>query len=833
MEIPWERFGLARFSAVYAGEALLFVDGFPDPGEPAGAPLVIYDEEGADPEAYRLRLLASVLNPTLSSHELAAVCTHYGILACQPAEAVGRLFVALIEEAIGLDRRIVAVLARFLPSPLGDLFKRILILPSPPPPEPAAAVADGEPVSVPALVDEVLGPEGYVASEHPGYEFRSGQLEMAGRVASRFADGGALVVEAGPGTGKTFAYLIPAILHLREDGSARVIVSTRTKQLQEQLYMKDLPFLTRGLFPDLKVAILKGRGNYLCLRRWETLVGEMSEGLERDRLVLLAPLVRWLMETETGDIEENRAFLADPRSRELWGRLCDSPHHCLEGFCPHLDECFSVRARRAARRADLVVVNHSLLLADVAAGGLILGEYTDLVVDEAHSLEDAARKAFTSSLSLRLIERFADDLAPRRGQRGWLRRLPLPSERLRSALDAVASLRTAAGDFFTSLASKLPPDQRGRIALALSAEGLDAVERAVLRVELELEGVKEILEEEERRRREVEGHIEAAGELLRIVRELLSGPDEDTVHWFDREGGDLFLNVTPLEVAPILAGSLYPPLRSVILTSATLSLGGDFDFLCRSVGLTAAFPEIETYTVSDPFPYSERMRICVPTFLPSIAEDPEEYARLLADLLARLHRAVERKGLVLFTSYRMLNAVRDRLPPTVPVLAQGIDGPRSGLIERFRKSDGGILLFGTDSFWEGVDLPGEDLELLVITRLPFLVPTDPINAALSERYGKLGQDPFSSLSLPQAILRLRQGVGRLIRTKSDRGVVLITDGRILVKQYGEKFQAALPVPIEPFSDPSRLVDSIGGWFSSASSGPDGERDPIDLPSPPG
>jgi len=656
-------------TAAYEGESLLFIDGVPQPGrEPSSnIPLVVYSADdvpsagGENP--YLLRLLARVLTPTLASYELGAVCAHYGVRLRDGAfpEAIGRLFSALIEAAIGLDRRIVAVLARFLPLPLGDLFTRILPLPVPPRdeeiPGPSAS-AGGGPDRIPSSVDEALGPDGFVARTHPSYEFRTGQIDMARRIAARFNAGGALVVEAGPGTGKTFAYLIPAILHLLEDGSARVVVSTRTKQLQEQLYRKDLPFLTCALAPDLRVALLKGRKNYLCLRRWEVLVGELSEGLEADRLVHLAPLVRWLMETETGDIEENRAFLSEPGARELWGRLCDSPNHCLEGFCPHIDECFSVRARRRARAADLVVVNHSLLLADAAAGGVILGEYTHLVVDEAHSLEDAARKAFTASISQRIIERFADELAPQRPRRrGWLRRIPLPKKELRSSSDAVASFRTAAVRLFRSIIPQLPPLQRGPIPSSPESVGnLEGVGRALHRLEVGLEGVKERIEEPDLKR-EADGYIEMTRQLSEVVQRLKAGPDEETVHWFEREGDDLSLNLTPLEVAPILAGFLYPRLETIVLTSATLSLGGDFDFFCRTLGLAEVFPEVETRVVRGPFPYAERMRICVPSFLPSISEEPEGYASSLADLLTRIHTAVDRKGLVLFTSYRMLNAV--------------------------------------------------------------------------------------------------------------------------------------------------------------------------------
>jgi len=271
---------------------------------------------------------------------------------------------------------------------------------------------------------------------------------------------------------------------------------------------------------------------------------------------------------------------------------------------------------------------------------------------------------------------------------------------------------------------------------------------------------------------------------------------DNTVHWYEREYGRLALHVTPLDVAPILSDRLFGGPESVVLTSATLSLAGDFAYLDQSLGLSRAYTRVATAVAESPFAYERLMRILSPADFPSVAADSDAYAAALAKLLVDLHRALRRNGLVLFTSYELLRAVHERIRDQVPTLAQGADGSRTSLIERFRRGRGGSLLLGTDSFWEGVDLPGEELEYVVVTRLPFAVPTDPVFAALSLELERRGRDAFNSLALPQAALRLRQGVGRLIRTSSDRGVVILTDDRIRTKPYGRRLAGCLPVRVE-------------------------------------
>jgi len=791
---------------------------------------VTYGEETAsDAPSLDLALLYRSLYPCEPDHELASACAARGVRFRRRTQAVsvGELLVCVLDDASGLDREILQLVAYLCGGAARDVLLGIVGVPGGP--ERPAVGADGSgasgerdrsPKPLPAWErpEDVLGERGILSRELPTHEVRPGQLEMAERVADVLRAGGALCVEAGPGTGKTFAYLVPLLAHLARNKGARAIVCTRTKQLQEQVFRQDLPFLMSRVASPASTALLKGRENYLCLRRWETLVREMSEGLERDRLALLAPLGRWVFDTSTGDIEENSAFLAQDGAREIWARLGDTPTTCSGSFCPHVDECFSIRARRQARKADLVIVNHSLLLGDAAAGHTVLGRYDCLIVDEAHAFESAARLAFTSTLSEARVEAVADALGPGRGGRrhGWFDRLPMPAGETPwgRAIEASALARAQAARLLHAIGVRVGESRRGRMPdLSGAAVELGALRSALGRWELVVEETIEGLDDDPDLAREGEGGLAALHELDHACEALATPAEDNNVHWYEREFGRLALHVTPLDVAPILVDRVFDGLESTVLTSATLSLAGDFQYLDESLGLSRAYPRVVTSVVESPFAYGELMRILTPADFPPVSADADAYSEALARLLVDLHGELGRNGLVLFTSYELLFDVRERICQLVPTLAQGIDGSRSSLLERFRRGRGGCLLLGTDSFWEGVDLPGEELEYVVVTRLPFAVPTDPVFAALSQSVERRGRDAFMHLALPQAVLRLRQGVGRLIRSSSDRGVVIITDERIRTKPYGRRFADALPVRVERAASSSEVVHEAAAWFA--------------------
>jgi len=822
MNVPLRELGLARFLVVYRHGMLLFEEGKPCPeavvGSSEGLLQVALSEEEVSESIVDLRLLSRALLPTLPEHTLDSLCAHYEIVLKpgREKEAIGALFIALIAEGLTFERDLVSLLSQLLPDATGALLGALVpwVNRHEPPcqEEPARGPEDQ---GVPSL-KEVLSKEGIIGRGLTAFEDRLGQKQMAQLACQTFEKGGTLVIEAGAGTGKTFAYLIPALLHLRSHDRARLVVSTRTKQLQEQLYAKDLPFLVSRLHPHLKAALLKGRENYLCLRRWQRVLGELTEGLEQDLLASLAPLASWLFRTQTGDIEENSVFLTDPNGITLWSRLRDDPRHCPGPVCPFFDECFSIAARRRAKGADLVVVNHSLLLADLVADHGIIGEYSYLIVDEAHALEKAARQAMTSTLAAySLAGLLAEIHQPARHRvGGWLARLPLPRtdpqiEQVRSVCEALHGMNVR---LFTALAETLPAERRGRLPLLADLRPqIERITQTVAQLASLIETIGETLEEADVRQ-EAEGMSAEAEAIGSLLVTLFSPEQDNMVHWYERKEGTIALHTSPLEVAPVLKQALYPKLDGLILTSATLSLGRGFTYLRKSLGLDAA-PEKATYSVVPvPFSYRERMRLYIAEFLPPADGPVKEYAEGLATLVGQLATATQRTTLILFTSYQLLRAVHERLPAGLITYAQGIDGPRSKVLERFRNHERGAILLGTDSFWEGVDLPGKDLEILIITRLPFSVPTDPILSALAEQLARVGRDPFNELFVPLAILRLRQGLGRLIRTRSDRGAVILTDRRILYKSYGPLFTDALPVSAQRTTHFEDLLRDLSTWL---------------------
>lgn len=821
MHLPWKELGLSRFVVQDSSEKLLFVDGKTQLGKELdaakGLVSIVYDE-GETPRAINLRLLAKVFLPTLPDHSLSSLCAYYHIPLEQlhRKEAIGTLFAFLIEEGLRLNPEVISLLGHLLPPSTGELVRHLLPLA-----EAVETKTEEEPLrptQAPVIsTKEALSSNGVIAQQLPGFEIRPAQQKMASLVAQVFEQGGTLAAEAGAGTGKTFAYLVPALLHLRVDSEERLVISTRTKQLQEQLFLKDLPFLISQLNPQLKVALLKGRENYLCLRRFETMLVEVIEGLEQHVGPLFALLVNWRFQTGTGDIEENGAFLCDSGWRALWARLHDDPRHCPGPDCPFFGDCFSFAARRHAREADLVVVNHSLLLADLQAGGGILGGYKYLVVDEAHALERAVRQAFTTTLTWYTL----DDLTARiervkgRGSASFIHNLSLSKDdkRVVRLREFVSTLRAANTHLFSSLDTHFADEGRGRLP------GMDEFRPLVKQVVSTIDRLKEVLEQigealaDPEKKHEAEGLTLEAEADSSLFQTLFGPPKENHVHWYERRERGIALRDSPLEIAGFLQEPLYPRLAGLILTSATLSLEGRFSYLGKTLGLDAAPKDVNYALLESPCSDNGRMSIYFPEFLPPVDGLIENYADAISSLVSAIVATMKRKVLVLFTSYSLLRAVEQRISEAVVVLSQEPDAPRSKLLEQFRGIKGGAVLLGTDSFWEGVDLPGAELEILVITRLPFPVPTDPVFLAMTERLRERGEDPFINLAIPQALLKLRQGTGRLIRKRTDRGSVIITDSRVFRKRYGQFFAACLPISGKRVRTQDELLANLRSWFS--------------------
>lgn len=693
------------------------------------------------------------------------------------AEVTGELLHRLLGEASALPAPAQAVVASLLPDPdwIG------------PPPVP---VPQKQSVAIPGTPTEALAAltvSGLLAH-------REGQVQYAEAVAKALVGEEICLLEAGPGTGKTIGYLVPLLLALAH-GTGRAVVSTRTRALQEQLWHRDLPFLAEHLGVDLVRALLKGRENYLCLRRLEEVRHQL---LPRE---LLVPLVAWAARTETGDLDEIAGLQATPAGQEVLRQLPDLPYRCGGWTCAYWNRCPSRLARERARAARLVVVNHALLGADLASGGTILGPYGYLVVDEAHNLPEAIRDALSATLSPAVIPRVLGEL--RRGSGGLLAAWGSVSG-VDEAVDRWEKAAAAHRRFWAAAGTALDRDigrYGGSDVASLAPSGailgaaLDGLADAVA----EMAG--DLPEEDAGQARGLGSEVRR---MAGLVSYLLRPEGEESVFWYSRDGRGLSLTASPVEVGEHLGAALWPNLVGGVLTSATLSVGDEGAALARELGIES--PRFEAWR--SPFSFDE-VGAYILRYLPH-PDDPG-FPMALASTLRHVLARVRRRALALFTSRRLLDATATHLEG-IPHLVQRRDGDRERLLARFRHHPPPVVLLGLDTLWEGIDLPGEELELLVVVRLPFPVPTHPLTEARSDRIRGRGGDPFEELFLPRAVLRLRQGVGRLVRTPTDRGAVLLADPRLATRSYGEAFLRALPVSAHWMDDPDQLVVALERLF---------------------
>jgi ATP-dependent DNA helicase DinG len=685
----------------------------------------------------------------------------------------------------------------------------------------------------PFEVIETLGERGAVARHLGQYEDRRSQRDMAAYVADGYNDGGVLLLEAGTGVGKSFAYLVPALAWARANGE-RTVVSTNTINLQEQLVGKDLPLLRQALADDAYTptfALLKGWRNYLCLARLHQAVGSQRTLLEQDKLDELLGIAEWAGHTADGTLSD----LPVTPSPEVWDEVSAEPDLCTRLKCAHFDRCFLFRARRKAAEADVVVVNHHLLAADLSVRqaqdnweeAAVLPPYRRLILDEGHHLEEVAANHLglqvTSRGVRRLLNRFERNgrgLAPTlahelAGRADPLSRasLDLLRERL---LPAVADARRATDALFQRLSDRLEADQASQLRLSdefatdpVWEEGLglelDAALGAFRAVREMVEGIADRLtqvEESERRgqllqelrgvMRRLDGIADGLNRSLRPV-----GGGVPTVRWMERtaRGGHIQLSAVPLDLAPILRKLLFDRLETVVLTSATLAAGGDFGFLESRLGLGGDESPVRVREVfASPFDYPSQCVFGIPNNLPEPREDESAHGAAVVQVVSDLAFAADGGMFVLFTSHASLRRaaaeLRGVLGARWPLLVQG-EAPRDVLLRRFRAAENAILL-GTDSFWEGVDVPGRALRALVLNKLPFKVPSEPLTAARLERLAEEGLDGFVHYLLPHAALKLKQGFGRLIRSRTDVGVVVLLDSRVVTKRYGPLLLGGLP-----------------------------------------
>ena len=655
---------------------------------------------------------------------------------------------------------------------------------------------------------QFFAPGGVLSRTHPAYEFRHGQMQMAQAVEQALEEKRHLIVEAGTGTGKTLAYLVPVIR-----SGKRVIISTGTKNLQEQLFYKDLPFLEQALYGGrekqvsgsarndqarggrLSVCYMKGRTNYLCRKKLYDLTDQpVLSGL--DEIEQSRAIAAWEKTTGTGD----RAELAElPEASLLWYKLDARADACIGQKCSQWERCFITEMRRRAMESDIVIVNHHLFFADLAiklqAEGApdagILPEAAAVIFDEAHELEDVAGNYFGISVSNLRVEDLARDVEHS------LQHNQMLSASLAGAL---GTLRERSQFFF----SLLPPGDR-RFAFDSRREFLEengdeflALNQALMRLAGELEGLPQKPEE-------IFNFVRRAQEIQVQLGFALESEDRNTVFWIERRGGrgsvsapqgrrdadkggpqNVFLQATPIDVGPILREFLWSKLECAVLTSATLAVGGGFEYIRQRLGMEHARESV----LPSHFDHQSQALLYLPPDLP----DPRtpQFAAKAADRIRKLLEITRGRAFVLFTSYAQMNEIHQRLLGEVefPMLRQG-DAPKSALLEQFRLTPNAVL-FATSSFWQGVDVPGEQLSCVIIDRLPFAVPSDPVVAARVKAIEAEGGNAFFQYQVPAAVITLKQGFGRLIRSLHDRGLLVLLDNRILKKQYGRVFVESLP-----------------------------------------
>ena len=710
-------------------------------------------------------------------------------------------------------------------------------------------------------IDDYFKEDGKLSKILEKYEKRPQQAEMAHAVSKAFNESHYLIAEAGTGTGKSMAYLIPAIewsVRNRMAGE-RVIVSTNTKNLQEQLFFKDLPMLYSATGGGFKAVLLKGRTNYLCLDKWKSVMTDRNQRLSQDERSRILPLMVWVAKTKTGDISENPGFQV-ANNMGLWQKLIAEPSYCPGKTCKFYKECYLMKARNEARRADVVVVNHALLFSDLAADNSILGPYRNLIVDEAHNIEKTAadhlgsrvnfwsfrnlyhklyeeeqrKNGVLAQLDFRLNRKGVD----REVQNGLLRM----SEKLKRNS---TYLKQSVNQFYNELSRELRQKYADEVAQGDARiryyknfkffKELDFViediQKLLAKIRSDLKrgldifddiSDKNVFEFQDQIYREL---ISIEADFARLQEDFdfcLKAEEDKYVYWFElprnERSNDVLLRAVPLNIAELLQKNLYTQVETAIFTSATLTTNASFNYFEERIGLNLVEEkEIENTSFGSPFDFENQLLFGVTDFI----DDPRSsnFSMQLGDLIREIHNHHKKGMLVLFTNYSLLNMLYEKLKPhfdeqRILLLAQGKSGSRTNIITRFKENNDSIL-FGTDSFWEGIDVPGDALQLLLIPKLPFDVPSEPLVAARMDEIKKRGGNAFFEYSVPEAIMKFRQGFGRLIRGKDDFGVVVATDNRLSKMAYGKQFLNSLPVKAEIFKSKETMFEAMDEWFQNA------------------
>ncbi|MGI9108359.1 MAG: ATP-dependent DNA helicase [Pyrinomonadaceae bacterium] len=654
-------------------------------------------------------------------------------------------------------------------------------------------------------MEEVFGRDGVIAGAHPGYEFRPGQIQMAEAVLRAFEERRHLLVEAGTGTGKTLAYLVPAIAAATARGQ-RVVISTGTKNLQEQLMEKDIPFLQRVLPRKFTAAYMKGRNNYACLQRIKRAENApILDGL--DDLDHFDEVRRWARDSQTGDRAE---LVGLPENLPFWRHLDARSEICMGQKCPDYDPCFITRMRQRANDADIVIVNHHLFFADLALRGgeygQVLPDYAAVIFDEAHAIEDVAAEYFGAQVSNYQVEDLLRDL----------QLLPLTD------VDANKELTRSSGRVMRfaerfwqgfqegrgeeGRGPVLPgtfarKNARGEIEATALGDAYLSLDGALNRMETTLDALRE-------QPPEVENLLRRIRELRFNLEFIVAGDDKRYVYWMERRGRGTFLRASPIDVSTLLQDKLFERVETVVLTSATLASGGNFTFARERLGLTNE--KTDELIAPSGYDYENQAVLYLPPRMPD-PRSPQWTEAAAAEVL-RILELTEGRAFVLSTSTSGMRALYERVAPQIdyPCFVQGT-AAKSALLDKFRTTPNSVL-FATSSFWQGVDVQGSALSCVIIDKLPFAVPSDPVVAARQRFIEDAGGSSFYEYSVPQAIISLKQGLGRLIRSATDRGVLSVLDPRLRTQPYGRQFIKSLP-PCRVTSD----LNEVARVFAEAES----------------
>jgi len=704
--------------------------------------------------------------------------------------------------------------------------------------------------STKALAEQYFGNSGKVAAVLKNYEPRHQQKEMTKIVLDSLLSEQSAMIEAGTGVGKTLAYLVPSILWLNGNGKDdnRVIVASNTKNLQEQIFYKEIPFISHKLKLPFKAVLLKGRNNYICKTRWNRFLADIGNNLGFANRSSVIPIVIWLKHTKTGDIGENNGFHVT-NSYAIWKEICSEPGFCTTSVCQKFDGCYLGKIRHQSQNADVIIVNHSLLLADSASDSHALPDYSVLIVDEAHNLEKNAYTYFAEKINLMMLTFLLNDVSTgttiERGivknvvdfcrQIKKLHEIEPIVEKIR---DNVSDLRITAETFYRKIANTtlLNKNSNGknygikkRYKVFVDVFPNFEMETSTFATELnnlyeKLAGLNEKMKTLVADFPELYDELNAklmntVGELdyyRNTFKNVTNGNNEKMIFWYEigPNGKETMVEFayTPLAVNAEIFEKILKERHTTILTSATLKIADSFEYLGNRTGAMLLDREaIQSVAVGSPFKYSDQMK-----FITVSQQGGEIQPSAIASILIRLAKETRRGIMALFTSYSSLGEVYKLIAPTfknmdITLLAQGHGVSRSSLLDQFRSERNSVLL-GTDSFWEGVDVIGNSLEILIITKLPFPVPTEPIIEANVEKFKEEGKNSFNEYYVPEAVLKFRQGVGRLIRSTSDIGVVINFDDRIDRMSYGRFFKECIPVAAETVVGEDKLMQSVQQFF---------------------